>query len=81
MTVFQAFFDAAGDPDDPNVHVFGLAGWIAPEARWRRLERAWKKVCDREGVTGLHMRDFAHSIGEYAGWKDDGDRRKQFFFI
>ncbi len=78
MAVFVAYFDAGGDPEDPNIHVMSVAGWIAPEANWRRLERAWKKICDREGVSGLHMRKFAHSEGEYGAWLGNEPRRQKF---
>ena len=78
MAVFVAYFDASGDPDDPACRVLTVAGWIAPEAKWRRLERAWKAVCGREGVSGLHMKDFAHSRHEFTTWKGDEPRRQRF---
>jgi hypothetical protein len=78
MSVFQAFFDAGGDPNDARIRVLSMAGWVAPENRWRQLERAWIQVCKREGVNGLHMREFAHSTGEYAHWKGDEQRRARF---
>ena len=78
MAVFFAYFDASGDADDPACRVLSVAGWIAPETKWRRLEHAWKRVCDREGVSGLHMKDFAHSRREFEGWKCDEPRRQRF---
>lgn len=78
MAVFVGYFDASGDLEDPSTHVLSVAGWIAPEAKWRRLERAWKKICDREGVSGLHMKEFAHFQGEYRDWKGDELRRQKF---
>jgi hypothetical protein len=32
---------------------------------------------DREGVRLLHMRDFAHSTGEFSSWKADEPRRQR----
>ncbi len=78
VAVFVAYFDAAGDSADPNIHVLSVAGWIAPQSKWRQLERAWSKVCEREGVSALHMKDFAHSTGEYSAWKGDEGRRQRF---
>lgn len=78
MAVFVAYFDAAGDPKDPNIRVLSVAGWIATEAKWRRLERAWRRICLEAGVSGLHMNELAHFLGEYATWRDDEEKRANF---
>lgn len=78
MAVFVAYFDAGGSTEDPNSRIISIAGWIATEARWRRLEKAWRTICDHEGVSGLHMKDFAHSRGEFQGWAGDETRRQRF---
>jgi hypothetical protein len=34
------------------------------------MESEWRDILGRFGVSELHMKDFAHGVGEFAGWKD-----------
>lgn len=54
-----------------------MAG-IRTRAKWRRFEKEWQAILDREGVTALHMKEFAHSTGEFKAWKGDENRRRTF---
>jgi hypothetical protein len=76
MGNFTIYFDASGSPD--STKVLSMAGFIAPVGQWAVFERDWKNALDQFGVTRLHMREFAHSVGQYAGWKGDEARRRQF---
>src|SRR5688572_26733859 len=78
MAVFVACFDAGGSTEDKNAHVLSIAGWIAPESKWRRLESRWREILRRQGVTAFHMKDVAHHRGEFTSWKGDEDRRRRF---
>ena len=76
--MFGAYFDASGHPDDTNV--FTVAGFIADTVQWTEFERNWNEILNRPDfqVSGLHMRDFCHSTGEFVTWKNDEPRRRSF---
>lgn len=76
--MFTAYFDGSGSKDDPNTPVLAVAGFIATTDQWIEFERNWKGVCADYGVSGLHMRHFAHSRGEFASWKGDDKKRNSF---
>jgi hypothetical protein len=76
MTRFTVYFDASGHPD--GTKVLSVAGFIATVEHWIRIERKWKKVLGDYGVASLHMKDFAHSTGEFVGWKENKTKRRLF---
>jgi hypothetical protein len=76
MTVFRAYYDASGVEKEPgHLVVVGLA---ATDKKWGRFEARWDDVLEQYGVTYFHMKDYAHSHREYAGWKGDEPRRAAF---
>ncbi len=78
MTIFTAYFDASGHPD--GLDVLAVAGFIAEVNQWIEFERNWKEILNRQDfkVSSLHMKDFCHSTGEFASWKGDEQRRRNF---
>jgi len=70
-----AYFDASGSFEDDSITVLSVAGYISTEERWAGFEREWSSILASEGVSALHMRHFAHSRGEFEGWKNDEKRR------
>jgi hypothetical protein len=76
MIEFAAYFDGSGSPDD-TVAV-AVAGFVATVRQWKEFERNWKDCLNDFGVSALHMRDFAHSRGEFTEWKGDENRRRRF---
>jgi hypothetical protein len=81
MAMFTAYFDASGAPDDPNVKSLTVAGFLASADQWIIFDRRWRKVLKKYGVTALHMREFAHSKGEFEGWDKEPKKEKRAFFI
>jgi hypothetical protein len=75
MAVFTAYFDASGDKQK---RVLAVAGFVATVTQWTRFDEDWKAILDGEGVTAMHMTDFASSQREFASWKNESERRKQF---
>jgi hypothetical protein len=73
---FGAYFDESGTKADTVAVV--VAGFIAPTEQWIAVERDWKHILSMFSVSSLHMRHFAHSAGEYAAWKGDENRRRDF---
>jgi hypothetical protein len=79
MAVLKAYLDDSGDETDTAQHkAIALAGYIAPVSGWEVFEPRWKRILDREGVSELHMTDFANFRGEFASWRGDEPRRQAF---
>jgi len=76
VTHFSAYFDESGTKVDTVAVV--IAGFIASAEQWIAFERDWKHILSMFGVSSLHMKHFAHSVGEYSSWKGDENRRKDF---
>ena len=76
MTNFTAYFDGSGSPDEGKALV--VAGYLATVDQWLEFNREWTECLTSEGVSAFHMRDFAHSLREFATWKGDEPRRRRF---
>jgi hypothetical protein len=55
-----------------------FAGFVSRASKWDRFNREWSQILADEGVSSLHMTDFASSQGEYKSWKGNTDRRRRF---
>lgn len=77
MIKLTGYFDASGGAEHSYVIV---AGYVSTVARWKRFDREWWKVLRRKefDVPYFHMKEFAHSVGAFSGWKDDEHRRRRF---
>jgi hypothetical protein len=69
-----SYLDESGHSKDPNVSVLAIAGYLSSVAGWKRLVPDWIDTLSAFAVSALHMKDFAHSKGEFAGW-NEGKRR------
>jgi hypothetical protein len=49
--------------------------------QWLFFEKDWKEVLARYGVSSLHMKEFAHSRGEFCSWKDNKIKRQSFLSL
>lgn len=76
MVVFKCYYDASG-ADGGSGHLV-VVGLVATERKWIKFEQRWEAVLSRYGVTHFHMKDYAHSRGEYATWKDKKEKRATF---
>jgi hypothetical protein len=76
MAMFTIYLDASGSPDSNTI--LSVAGFIAPVEQWIFFERDWKAALKQFGVSSLHMKHFAHSLGEYSKWKGDETTRRRF---
>ncbi len=78
VATFSGYFDASGHPDDTDV--FTVAGFVADVDQWIAFERNWNEILNRADfrVGSLHMKDFCHSRGEFASWKGNERRRRNF---
>lgn len=69
-----SYFDESGHSEDPNVSVLSVGGAVSSVGGWKRLVPEWISVLEEFSVSQLHMRDFAHSKREFAGWTEDKRR-------
>src|SRR3954451_14478279 len=78
MTFCFAYFDASGNPCEPNRRQLTVAGFVAPEIRWRRFEKRWEAVLAEYGVESFHANKMAQWAKPYNTWvRADGTRDDQ----
>jgi len=75
MALFSAYFDASGNK---RKTVLTVAGFVSRVEKWDRFNEQWKAILKSEGVSSMHMTDFASSLGEFTSWKGQSERRKTF---
>jgi hypothetical protein len=73
---YTVYFDVSGSPDQGVAVVVG--GFIALDTQWAEFDRNWTDTLKIFGVSMLHMKDFAHSVGEFKTWKGDTAKRTRF---
>ena len=73
--MLSCYFDASYD-SPPTVTV--VSGWIASTAAWERFDTDWRILLARYEVPYFHMREFAHSVGPFASWKGEENKRANF---
>ncbi len=76
MAMFTIYFDESGSPDDTKAVV--VAGLLADAQQWIDFEKNWHDALQSFGVSALHMRHFAHSVGEFNNWKCNEAKRRSF---
>src|SRR5689334_13927510 len=67
------YFDESGHSS--NTDFISIGAFVAEEVAWARISEAWTGALERSGAPYLHMADFAHSQGVYAGWDEPRRRR------
>lgn len=76
LAMIAAYFDGSGDPSDTPV--VSLAGLVSTAEKWVAFSNQWEECLEAFGVSALHMREFAHSEGEFSSWRKDEPRRRRF---
>lgn len=66
MASLAVYFDESGIHGGSPIVV--VAGIIASTKQWQRFDGDWRHILRSEGITIFHMKDFAHSQGEFRGW-------------
>jgi hypothetical protein len=74
-----SFMDETGHPDDPNLEYVGMAGFVAPSGTWEVFDASWQDLMRNAGLSEpFHMKDFAHSLGQFKLWKGKEEMRRAF---
>jgi len=80
MLSLTSFIDETGHGDDPALHFAGMAGFVAPLGAWEVFEDHWNDLLEKAGLRHpFHMKEFAHSTGQFEGWKGNEGLRRLFF--
>ena len=80
LLALTGYFDETGHADDPVLHFAGMAGFVAPHGAWINFENQWSDTLKNALLTEpFHMKDYAHSLGQFKGWKGKEEKRKLFF--
>jgi len=55
-----------------------MGGLVAPCEAWERFEPQWSEALHSAGLNEpFHMREYAHSTGQFADWKGEEGRRRR----
>ena len=73
--MFTGYFDDSGSKDTATVVV---GGFVSTIEQWLHFEREWKQVLADAEVPQFHMKEFAHSVGGFKGWRGKEKKRKEF---
>jgi hypothetical protein len=76
MVTWHCYHDTSGTQLDKRVIV--TVGIVASVEKWIRFDRAWKKTLSDFNVTEFHTKDFAHFKKEYASWRHQERKRREF---
>jgi len=76
FTEYTSYFDGSGDKKGQPVQV--VAGFVPTVKKWARFENDWNAILKADNVSALHTTDYVCSQGEFASWKGNSARRKQF---
>jgi hypothetical protein len=75
MAVVTSYIDASGGSDQI---VVAAAAVVASPEIWEEFDKRWSSSLAAFNISALHMKDFAHSNGEFEGWKCDQPKRRRF---
>ncbi|HEV1993518.1 MAG TPA: DUF3800 domain-containing protein [Candidatus Acidoferrum sp.] len=73
---FASYVDETGHSKDPKRMYFCLAGLVATQEVWKSFDTEWRQVAAEESINlPFHMKDFAHSHRQFAGWSEERRQR------
>jgi hypothetical protein len=75
MAVMACYTDVGGSLSEI---VLSPATLVSSPEKWQQFDRRWNDCLCAFEVSALHMKDFAHSRGEFSSWKFDEPRRRRF---
>lgn len=74
LVALAAYFDCSGHEDDQEFVV--VAGFISSGKEWDKFETLWTERLKADGLDYFHAVEFAHSTKQFAGWRNQEDRRR-----
>jgi hypothetical protein len=80
MALVTSYMDETGHSDDPSFRFAGMAGFVAPIDLWEKFGKTWQEILDIFNLKEpFHMKDFAHSVGQFKEWKNKETKRQLLF--
>jgi hypothetical protein len=76
MAMFTAYFDDSGSPDQGVC--LTVAGYVSTVEKWIRFEKEWRAILYENDIEYFHMKEYAHSVGQFKKWKGKEGKRKIF---
>src|SRR6266446_791739 len=73
---FTAYYDDSGTAGDTLAVV--VAGFVATDKQWTEFDRNWNDSLKQFGISHFHMREFAHSVGEFSKFRQNKEEREFF---
>jgi hypothetical protein len=67
------YFDESGHSAGSDF--VAVAAFVADDTAWIEFDAMWRNALREADASDLHMREFAHFVGAFAGWAE-GRRRK-----
>lgn len=78
MLMLTSYMDESGHAEDVACNYVGIAGLVAPYAEWELFDQHWQDTLNKAGLSEpFHMKDFAHSEGQFKNWKGKEEKRKR----
>jgi hypothetical protein len=74
--MYTAYYDDSGTANDTLAVV--VAGFVAADEQWTNFDRNWNGSLRQFGISRLHMKEFAHSLGEFSKFKHNKGERDFF---
>lgn len=75
-----SYMDETGHADDPSINYVGMGGFVAPAGNWEVLSAEWQTTLNNAGLKQpFHMKEFAHSVKQFASWKGNETDRKRLY--
>ncbi len=63
--MFTAYNDESGHAEQQAVVVAGI---VASDKQWMEFNRNWNDTLHQFGISGIHAKEYFHSVGEFAQW-------------
>ena len=76
--MLRSYMDESGSFGDPEIAAVSRGGVVLSTESSEAFEKEWKAILEEQNISWLHMKDFAHSQGEFKNWKGDKRRRDKF---
>jgi hypothetical protein len=78
MVMLTGAFDVSYD--EPLHRFLILAGFVSSAERWADYDVAWRNRLAIDGLPYFQMRQFAHSVGIFDGWRDKEEKRRRLLY-
>jgi hypothetical protein len=74
--MLTAYLDESGHSSDTDF--FSIGGIVATSEKWEVFQQKWEAALLEDGIDRFHMREFAHSVGNYKKWEKNELERRRF---